>query len=249
MDKNRGYLGVEFAIPQSAHHGQPNSQTVIDPQLCSCGSRRIPSKRNSRCWRPLLDNQAWERVADILAESIFTATTIAAYSATSQADGEEPAGRHGHGVRVDRAERGQDKTGGSPIWAPRTEHAFGAQHPALCRDRARARDPEEADRGGTVSPTPLESDGKDVAQLLDEAESRVFEIAEAGARGQQGLVEIQPILAQVMERSTCSITATTLPTSPVSPPASRPGSEDSGLQQGDLIIGPGGRAWARPRSR
>ena len=37
-------------------------------------------------------------------------------------------------------------------------------------------------------------------QLLDEAESKVFEIAEANARGKQGFVEIQPLLIQVVER-------------------------------------------------
>ena len=42
--------------------------------------------------------------------------------------------------------------------------------------------------------------GKDVGQLLDEAESRVFEIAEEGARGTQGFEQIQPMLAQVIER-------------------------------------------------
>ncbi|WP_199032338.1 replicative DNA helicase [Ralstonia sp. ASV6] len=42
--------------------------------------------------------------------------------------------------------------------------------------------------------------GRDVRQLLDEAESKVFAIAEEGARGQKGFLEIQPLLTQVVER-------------------------------------------------
>ena len=42
--------------------------------------------------------------------------------------------------------------------------------------------------------------GRSAANLLDEAEAKVFEIAEAGARGKQGFVDIQPLLKQVVER-------------------------------------------------
>jgi replicative DNA helicase len=42
--------------------------------------------------------------------------------------------------------------------------------------------------------------GRSAATLLDEAEARVFEIAEAGARGKQGFIDIQPLLKEVVER-------------------------------------------------
>jgi replicative DNA helicase len=42
--------------------------------------------------------------------------------------------------------------------------------------------------------------GKEVKQMLDEAESKIFAIAEEGARGNQGFQEIQPLLTQVVER-------------------------------------------------
>jgi replicative DNA helicase len=35
--------------------------------------------------------------------------------------------------------------------------------------------------------------GRTAATLLDEAEARVFEIAEAGARGKQGFIDIQSV--------------------------------------------------------
>jgi replicative DNA helicase len=79
--------------------------------------------------------------------------------------------------------------------------------------------------------------GKEVKQMLDEAESKIFAIAEEGARGAQGFQAIQPLLTQVVERidelynrdSSSDITG--VPT----------GFADldrmtSGLQPGDLII-------------
>jgi replicative DNA helicase len=79
--------------------------------------------------------------------------------------------------------------------------------------------------------------GREVKQMLDEAESKIFAIAEEGSRGSQGFVEIQPLLTQVVERidelynrdSGSDITG--VPT----------GMTDldrmtSGLQPGDLVI-------------
>ncbi|GAB3553338.1 replicative DNA helicase [Noviherbaspirillum agri] len=42
--------------------------------------------------------------------------------------------------------------------------------------------------------------GKEVKQMLDEAESKIFAIAEEGARGAQGFQAIQPLLTEVVER-------------------------------------------------
>jgi replicative DNA helicase len=51
-----------------------------------------------------------------------------------------------------------------------------------------------------IAATAFNPKGKEARQLLDEAESRVFKIAQEGARGSQGFQEIQPLLAQVVER-------------------------------------------------
>lgn len=49
--------------------------------------------------------------------------------------------------------------------------------------------------GSAYNPT-----GRDAAQLLDEAEKKVFEIAEAGSRGKQGFMSMPPLLTQVVEK-------------------------------------------------
>src|SRR5690606_32259313 len=51
-----------------------------------------------------------------------------------------------------------------------------------------------------ISSTAFNPQGKEARQILDEAESRVFQIAQEGARGNAGFQEIQPLLSQVIER-------------------------------------------------
>ena len=51
-----------------------------------------------------------------------------------------------------------------------------------------------------ISGNAFNPQGKEVKQMLDEAESKIFAIAESGARGAQGWNPIQPLLTQVVER-------------------------------------------------
>jgi len=51
-----------------------------------------------------------------------------------------------------------------------------------------------------ISSAAFNPQGKEARQLLDEAESKVFQIAQESARGTAGFQEIQPLLAQVVER-------------------------------------------------
>jgi len=88
-----------------------------------------------------------------------------------------------------------------------------------------------------ISGNAFNPQGKEVKNMLDEAEAKILAIAEEGARNKQGFQEIQPLLKQVVERidelysreNTSDITG--VPT----------GFADldkmtSGLQPGDLII-------------
>ena len=54
--------------------------------------------------------------------------------------------------------------------------------------------------GDDIASSALTPAGKDAKVLLDEAEAKVFEIADAGARQMTGFVPIQPILGQVVDR-------------------------------------------------
>ncbi|KAA3652892.1 MAG: replicative DNA helicase [Proteobacteria bacterium] len=54
--------------------------------------------------------------------------------------------------------------------------------------------------GDDIASSALTPSGKDAKTLLDEAEAKVFEIAEAGSRHSSGFVSIQPILGQLVDR-------------------------------------------------
>ncbi|MCK7576940.1 MAG: hypothetical protein MZV65_14545 [Chromatiales bacterium] len=60
---------------------------------------------------------------------------------------------------------------------------------ALRRDRARARDPAQADRAPATRSPPraFNPQGRAVPQMLDEAEGKIFEIGEEGSRQRAGL--------------------------------------------------------------
>jgi replicative DNA helicase len=51
-----------------------------------------------------------------------------------------------------------------------------------------------------IAESALAPSGKEVGQMLDEAESRIMEVGERGQRGTQGFESIQPVLARVFER-------------------------------------------------
>ena len=88
-----------------------------------------------------------------------------------------------------------------------------------------------------ISGNAFNPQGKDVKSMLDEAESKIFAIAEEGSRGSQGFMEIQPLLTQVVERidelynRDNSSDITGVPTGFIDLDKMT-----SGLQPGDLII-------------
>jgi replicative DNA helicase len=68
----------------------------------------------------------------------------------------------------------------------------------IVRERAILR--RLAAAGGEIADSAFHPLGRSVREILDQAESKVFEIAEHGARGQQGFQELRPLLTQVVER-------------------------------------------------
>jgi replicative DNA helicase len=94
-----------------------------------------------------------------------------------------------------------------------------------------------AEVGTDIASSAYNPTGRDAAQLLDEAESKVFEIAEAGSKGKQGFMAMPPLLSQVVER----IETLYARDNPSDITGTATGFTDldrmtSGLQAGDLII-------------
>ena len=188
----------------------------------------------------LIDNAAFDRVADVVSGEDF------------YRDDHRRIWRHisklvEHGRPADvvtvaesiEASEDKDKTGGPSYLAALAQNTPSSlnvrRYAELVRERAVQR--RLAQVATEIAETALAPTGKEVGQLLDEAESKIFQIAESGARKDQGLVGMSPILAQVFERidhlhsqeNPSDITG--VPTGFVDLD-----SRTAGLQPGDLII-------------
>lgn len=188
----------------------------------------------------LLDNSAFDRVGDVFSESDFYRDDHRRiYRHISRLI---QMGKPADVVTVDESIKGsedKDKTGGLAYLGALAQSTPSAhnirRYAEIVRERAVMRKLVEV--GTDIADTALNPMGKDVGQILDEAESKVLQIAEAGSRGRQGFIEIQPLLTQVMERIDMlyhrenQSNVTGVPT----------GYHDldektSGMQEGDLII-------------
>src|SRR5712691_10973447 len=68
----------------------------------------------------------------------------------------------------------------------------------IVRERAILR--RLAAAGGEIADAAYNPLGRSVREVLDGAETKIFEIAEHGARGQQGFQELRPLLTEAVER-------------------------------------------------
>src|SRR5665811_1417341 len=95
-----------------------------------------------------------------------------------------------------------DKVGGLPYLGGLAQNVPSAanirRYGEIVRERSIMR--KLAEVGTDIASSSYNPTGCDAAQLLDEAESKVFEIAEAGSKGKQGFISMPPLLSQVVER-------------------------------------------------
>ncbi|RYE71246.1 MAG: replicative DNA helicase, partial [Oxalobacteraceae bacterium] len=175
-----------------------------DPQL---ESLRVPphsiEAEQSVLGGLLLDNAAWDRIADFVSQEDFyrydhriifqhivklinnsrPADVITVYEALSSLGKAEEVG----GLSYLNA------------LAQNTPSAANIRRYAeIVRDRGVLR--KLITVADEISGDAFNPQGKEVKQMLDEAESKIFAIAEEGSRGAQGFQEIQPLLTQVVER-------------------------------------------------
>ena len=95
-----------------------------------------------------------------------------------------------------------DRVGGLPYLGGLAQNVPSAanirRYGEIVRERSIMR--KLAEVGSDIASSAYNPTGRDAAQLLDEAESKVFEIAEAGTKGKQGFITMPPLLSQVVER-------------------------------------------------
>jgi len=220
---------------------QSLGQAPADAQLVSL---RVPphslEAEQSVLGGLLLDNTAWDRIGDVLSLDDF------------YRDDHRRIYRHiaklvEHGKPADvvtvaesiESSEDKDKTGGLAYLGTLAQNTPSAhnirRYAEIVHERAVMR--RLASVGNEIADSALNPLGKDVGQLLDEAESRVFQIAEAGVRGRVGFHDIHQLLSQVMERVDFLYSRENPSDITGVPTGFRDvDGKTSGLQEGDLII-------------
>ena len=179
-------------------------QEVQDPQLVAL---RLPphsvEAEQSLLGALLIDNQAFDRVADTVAgEDFYRDDHRRIWRHIAKLiEANRPADVVTVSESIEASED-KDKTGGAAYLAALAQNTPSAlnirRYAELVRERAIQR--RLAQVATQIAEDALAPTGKDVGQLLDEAESKIFQIAESGARKDQGLIGISPVLAKVFER-------------------------------------------------
>ncbi len=188
----------------------------------------------------LLDNTAWEKIADLLTDADFyRADHRQIYRHISLLiEDNKPADALTVAESLERSAKleevgGQAYLGSLAVNTPSAANI--RRYAEIVRERAIMRRLAEVGTGITDSVyNPL---GRSAKDLLDNAEKEVFAIAEAGSRGRQGFSEIQPLLTKVVER----IDTLYKRDNPSDVTGIATGFTDldrmtSGLQPGDLVI-------------
>ncbi len=188
----------------------------------------------------LLENAAWDKVADLISEIDF-------YRHDHKLIYRHICKLVEHGKPADAVTVSESLDNSAELEAVGGLAYIGAivqntpsaanirRYAEIVRERSVMR--KLAEVGGVIADSAFNPAGRTADQLLDEAETRVFEIAETGARGNQGFVAIQPILTQVVERIDMLFQREN-PSDVTGVPTGYTDLDQktSGLQPGDLVI-------------
>jgi len=153
----------------------------------------------------LLDNLAWDRAADLLTESDFYRYEHRQiYAAISSlVGGGKPADVVTVNEHLQSLGRADDCGGQTYLNALAQSVPSAAnirRYAEIVRERAVLRkligDSDE------IATQAFNPQGKPVTQILDEAESRIFQIGEEGSRSKQGFIGIDKLVVQLIDRVT-----------------------------------------------
>ena len=182
----------------------PAMNAPSDPQL---DSLKVPphsiEAEQSVLGGLLLDNAAWDRIADFINEHDFYRYDhrLIFHNIGKLISQAKPADVITVYEQLQAAGKAEEVGGLAYLnaLAQNTPSAANIRRYAeIVRDRGVLR--QLVTIADEISAGAFNPQGRDVRQLLDEAESKVFAIAEEGSRGQKGFLEIQPLLTQVVER-------------------------------------------------
>ena len=214
---------------------------VFDPELAAL---KLPphsvEAEQSVLGGLLLENHAWERVADLINEQDF-------YRADHRhiwkqivrlVDENKPADVVTVAEALESLNR-LDDVGGLAYLAALAQNTPSAanirRYAEIVRERSVLRRLVEV--GGEISTAAFNPNGRSAIEILDEAEKKVFDIKEAGAKATQGFLPLQPLLKEVVTRID-ELYNRDNPSEVTGVPTGYGDldTKTSGLQPGDLII-------------
>jgi replicative DNA helicase len=151
----------------------------------------------------LLDNTAWDRISDLIAAADF-------YRADHRLifehigrliEGGRPADALTVAESLERSAQLTEVGGHAYLGALAANTPSAAnirRYAEIVRERSVMRN--LAAIGTEIADAAYNPAGRDAKALLDEAETKIFRIAEAGSKSRQGFVKIDPLLTETVER-------------------------------------------------
>ena len=183
---------------------QARRSEPADPQLLAL---RVPphsvEAEQSLLGGLLLDNQSFDKIADLVgADDFYRDDHRRLFRHLSRLiEQGKPADVVTVAESVEASED-KDRTGGPAYLGSLAQNTPSAlnirRYAELVRERSVQR--RLAQVATEIAEGALGPSGKEIGQLLDEAESRILEVGDRGQRGTKGFEEIQPVLARVFER-------------------------------------------------
>jgi len=188
----------------------------------------------------LLDNSAWERVADVVqAGDFYRAEHRLIFEHIDRlVDAGQPADIITVMESLQRA-NALEQAGGSAYLTTLVANVPGSAnvraYAGLVRERSVMRNLVSV--ASRISDSAFNPAGRNAAELLDEAEQLVFDIAEMQSRGQKGFVAITDLVGDVLDRITALYERENQDdVTGVATGFSDLDERTSGLQPGDLVI-------------
>ena len=151
----------------------------------------------------LLDNTAWDRIADVVtAADFYRADHRLIFEHIGQLiENARPADALTVAESLERSAR-LDEVGGHAYLGALAANIPSAanirRYAEIVRERSVMR--SLAGIGTEIADSAYNPMGRDAKALLDEAETKIFRIAEAGSKSRQGFVKIDPLLTETVER-------------------------------------------------
>ena len=151
----------------------------------------------------LLDNSAWDKIADFVSSEDFYRYDhrlifqhiMLLIEANRPADVLTVAESLERSAKLEEA-GGQAYLGSLSMNTPSAANI--RRYAEIVRERAIMR--QLAQAGTEIADAAYNPEGREAKDLIDEAEAKVFQIAEAGIKANQGFVKIDPLLTETVER-------------------------------------------------